>query len=83
MQDDRPCPRDPRQPIEDDAMVFFHEVTVSPNTVEGTHQHIGSEELYYITEGAGFAYKMSVTMIANRADQAAALCVSSYSFLLP
>jgi mannose-6-phosphate isomerase-like protein (cupin superfamily) len=24
--------------------------------VEGTHQHIGSEELYYITEGTGVAY---------------------------
>ena len=38
------------------SMVFFHEVTIPPNTVEGTHQHIGSEELYYITEGEGIAY---------------------------
>jgi mannose-6-phosphate isomerase-like protein (cupin superfamily) len=38
------------------SMVFFHEVTVPPGTVEGTHQHIGTEELYYITEGEGIAY---------------------------
>jgi oxalate decarboxylase/phosphoglucose isomerase-like protein (cupin superfamily) len=31
-------------------------VTIPPGTVEGTHQHIGSEELYYITEGKGVAY---------------------------
>ena len=37
-------------------MVFFHEVTIPPGTIEGTHQHIGSEELYFITEGKGFAY---------------------------
>jgi mannose-6-phosphate isomerase-like protein (cupin superfamily) len=37
-------------------LVFFHEVTIPPGTVEGTHQHIGSEELYFITEGRGFAY---------------------------
>jgi mannose-6-phosphate isomerase-like protein (cupin superfamily) len=40
-------------------LVFFHEVTVPPGGVEGTHQHIGSEELYFITEGSGIAY-MSV-----------------------
>jgi mannose-6-phosphate isomerase-like protein (cupin superfamily) len=38
------------------SVVFFHEVTIPPRTVEGTHQHIGSEELYYITEGTGVAY---------------------------
>ena len=38
------------------SVVFFHEVTIPPGTVEGTHQHIGSEELYYITEGTGVAY---------------------------
>jgi mannose-6-phosphate isomerase-like protein (cupin superfamily) len=38
------------------SLVFFHEVTIPPHTVEGTHQHIGSEELYYITEGKGIAY---------------------------
>lgn len=38
------------------SVVFFHEVTVPPNVVEGTHQHIGSEELYYVVEGKGFAY---------------------------
>lgn len=37
-------------------VVFFHEVTIPPGTVEGTHQHIGSEELYYITAGRGIAY---------------------------
>ncbi|WNJ19481.1 hypothetical protein [Pontibacter sp. G13] len=37
-------------------LVFFHEVIIPPNTVEGTHRHIGSEELYYIVEGKGFAY---------------------------
>jgi oxalate decarboxylase/phosphoglucose isomerase-like protein (cupin superfamily) len=36
--------------------VYFHEVTIPPDTVEGTHQHIGSEELYYIFEGEGIAY---------------------------
>lgn len=38
------------------SMVFFHEVTIPPGVVEGTHRHIGSEELYYITEGEGVAY---------------------------
>jgi mannose-6-phosphate isomerase-like protein (cupin superfamily) len=38
------------------SVVFFHEVTIPPGKVEGTHQHIGSEELYYITEGEGLAY---------------------------
>jgi mannose-6-phosphate isomerase-like protein (cupin superfamily) len=38
------------------SLVFFHEVTIPPGKVEGTHQHIGSEELYYITEGQGLAY---------------------------
>ena len=37
-------------------LVFFHEVTIPPFTVEGTHQHIGSEELYYIVSGEGVAY---------------------------
>lgn len=46
-------------------LVFFHEVTVPPATtidgnqrgsVEGTHRHIGSEELYYIVAGEGTAY---------------------------
>lgn len=37
-------------------VVFFHEVTIPPGAVEGTHQHIGSEELYYVTEGHGIAY---------------------------
>jgi mannose-6-phosphate isomerase-like protein (cupin superfamily) len=27
-----------------------------PGAVEGTHQHIGSEELYYFIEGEGVAY---------------------------
>lgn len=38
------------------SLVFFHEVTVPAGVVEGTHRHVGSEELYYITEGEGFAY---------------------------
>jgi mannose-6-phosphate isomerase-like protein (cupin superfamily) len=38
------------------SVVFFHEVTIPAGTVEGTHQHIGSEELYYIVEGEGIAY---------------------------
>lgn len=37
-------------------MVFFHEVTVPPGVTEGTHRHIGSEELYYIVSGNGVAY---------------------------
>jgi mannose-6-phosphate isomerase-like protein (cupin superfamily) len=38
------------------SLVFFHEVTVPPGAVEGTHQHIGTEELYYIVSGTGIAY---------------------------
>lgn len=38
------------------SVVFFHEVTIPPGTVEGTHRHIGTEELYFITEGTGIAY---------------------------
>jgi mannose-6-phosphate isomerase-like protein (cupin superfamily) len=37
-------------------LVFFHEVTIPPHTTEGTHRHIGSEELYYIVDGEGIAY---------------------------
>lgn len=37
-------------------LVFFHEVTVPPNAVEGTHRHIGSEEVYYVVSGTGIAY---------------------------
>jgi mannose-6-phosphate isomerase-like protein (cupin superfamily) len=38
------------------SVVFFHEVTVPPGTTEGTHQHVGSEEVYYIVQGTGTAY---------------------------
>jgi hypothetical protein len=38
------------------SMVFFHQVTIPPGKVEGNHQHVGSEELYFIIEGSGFAY---------------------------
>lgn len=38
------------------SLIFFHEVTVPPGKVEGNHQHIGSEELYFITQGQGIAY---------------------------
>ena len=38
------------------SVVFFHEVTIPPGTVEGTHQHIGSEELYYVVSGRGRVY---------------------------
>lgn len=38
------------------SVVFFHEVTIPPGTVEGTHCHVGSEELYYIVAGQGIAY---------------------------
>jgi oxalate decarboxylase/phosphoglucose isomerase-like protein (cupin superfamily) len=37
-------------------LVFFHEVTIPPGTFEGVHQHIGSEELYFIVAGEGTAY---------------------------
>jgi len=37
-------------------IVYFHEVELPPGAVEGTHQHIGSEEVYYFTEGQGIAY---------------------------
>lgn len=42
------------------SMIFFHEVTIPPGKVEGTHQHIGTEELYYILEGEGTAYMAEV-----------------------
>ena len=35
------------------SVIFFHEVTIPPGKVEGTHWHIGSEELYYIIAGRG------------------------------
>jgi mannose-6-phosphate isomerase-like protein (cupin superfamily) len=38
------------------SLVFFHEVTIPPFKIEGTHQHIGSEELYYIVSGEGTAF---------------------------
>jgi mannose-6-phosphate isomerase-like protein (cupin superfamily) len=38
------------------SVVFFHEVTIPPGKTEGTHRHVGSEELYYICEGTGIAY---------------------------
>ncbi|HEY4036456.1 MAG TPA: hypothetical protein VGL94_21065 [Ktedonobacteraceae bacterium] len=38
------------------SIVFFHEVTLPPGKTEGTHQHIGSEECYYIVQGEGTAY---------------------------
>jgi len=37
-------------------VVFFHEVTIPPGRIEGTHWHIGTEELYYIIDGEGIAY---------------------------
>ena len=38
------------------SVVYFHEVTIPPGCIEGTHQHVGSEELYFIFEGEGIAY---------------------------
>ncbi len=38
------------------SVVFFHEVTIPPGATEGTHQHVGSEEVYYIVQGEGTAY---------------------------
>lgn len=38
------------------SLVYFHEVTIPPGSIEGTHQHIGSEELYYVIEGEGTVY---------------------------
>jgi len=38
------------------SVVFFHKVTIPPNTIPGTHRHIGTEELYCIVEGEGIAY---------------------------
>lgn len=37
-------------------VVFFHKVTIPPGTIEGTHRHIGTEELYFVIEGEGVAY---------------------------
>jgi oxalate decarboxylase/phosphoglucose isomerase-like protein (cupin superfamily) len=38
------------------SLVYFHQVNVTPGSFEGIHQHIGSEELYYIVSGEGTAY---------------------------
>jgi mannose-6-phosphate isomerase-like protein (cupin superfamily) len=38
------------------SLVFFHKVTIPPGAIEGTHRHIGTEELYCIVEGQGTAY---------------------------
>ena len=38
------------------SVVFFHEVTIPPLAIEGTHRHIGTEELYCVIEGEGVAY---------------------------
>jgi oxalate decarboxylase/phosphoglucose isomerase-like protein (cupin superfamily) len=38
------------------SVVFFHEVTIPAGKVEGTHWHIGTEELYYVTSGQGIVY---------------------------
>ena len=38
------------------SLVYFHEVTIPPGCIEGTHRHIGSEELYFIYEGEGLAH---------------------------
>jgi len=38
------------------SVVFFHKVTIPPHTIEGTHRHIGTEELYCIVEREGIAY---------------------------
>ncbi len=37
-------------------LIYFHQVEIEPGKVEGTHRHIGSEELYYIISGVGIAY---------------------------
>jgi mannose-6-phosphate isomerase-like protein (cupin superfamily) len=37
-------------------LVFFHEVTIPGGAIEGTHQHTGTEELYYVVEGSGYLY---------------------------
>jgi mannose-6-phosphate isomerase-like protein (cupin superfamily) len=37
-------------------LIYFHQVELDPGKVEGTHRHIGSEELYYIVSGEGVAY---------------------------
>ena len=37
-------------------LIYFHEVEVPPGKVEGTHQHLGSEELYYFYSGKGEVY---------------------------
>lgn len=38
------------------SVVFFHKVTIPPGAIEGTHRHIGTEELYCVVEGEGIAY---------------------------
>jgi mannose-6-phosphate isomerase-like protein (cupin superfamily) len=38
------------------SVVFFHKVTIPPGAIEGTHRHVGTEELYCIVEGEGTAY---------------------------
>ncbi len=57
------------------SLVFFHEVHLRPGVVEGTHQHVGSEELYYITEGEGTAF-MSINDDPGLPEQLRAMGVS-------
>ncbi len=37
-------------------LIYFHEVEIPAGKVEGTHQHLGSEEIYYFYEGQGEVY---------------------------
>ena len=47
------------------SVVFFHKVTIPPGAIEGTHQHIGTEELYCIVEGRGSPTWATATIPAN------------------
>jgi len=37
-------------------LIYFHQVELPPGSIEGTHQHLGSEELYYFYSGEGEVY---------------------------
>jgi mannose-6-phosphate isomerase-like protein (cupin superfamily) len=50
------------------SVVFFHKVTIPPGAIEGTHRHIGTEELYCIVEGEGTAYMGDGDDPANTKD---------------
>lgn len=51
---DNALPEIPGHPADFDSDIsFLHEVTMPPGAAIGLHNHIGSEEFYYLLEGKG------------------------------